>query len=332
MPLRPRRGPPVPASGAAWSRGIIGLLVLLLVCATGILLYLNERDTRQKSVTVGAGPGTRDRVEVNADVQRTDPETRTVTLELTLDARGRYGDGSGGPADDITLITDSPDHEKLEVPAKTAAWRKGVTLPLSEGTASDYPFDRYRTALAVGATVHGRQIPVTLHIRDLDPAFLVGPDSTYYTEQVAAVDSVVQRSRSTFILAWFMIAAMWAVALAVVGACWLVVRQRRGLLWPALGWMAASLFALVGLRNAAPGNPPNGCILDYAAFYWAEALIALSLTRLVLHGVLVEHRIGGPVPLPAAPADPAPRRPRPRPRRVPPGMRPRAHDKRRGRT
>ncbi|RFU86114.1 DUF4436 domain-containing protein [Streptomyces triticagri] len=321
MPLRPGRGSPVPVNRAAWSRGAVGLLLLLAVCAGGIVLYLNERDTRQQPVTVGAGSGVRDRVELSADVQRTDPDSRTVTLDLTLAARGRYGDSNGVPAKDITVATDSPDHEELVIRADTAAWRKSITLPLSEGTASDYPFDRYRTDLAVAAMVGREQVPVTLHLRDLDPAFAVDPDETTYTQQVAAVESSVRRSRSTFILAWFMIVAMWAVALAVVVACWLVVRQRRGLVWGALGWMAASLFALVGLRNAAPGSPPNGCILDYAAFYWAEALIALSLTRLVLHGVLVEHHVGGPVPeAPQGPtSSPAPRRPR----RVPRGMRPR---------
>jgi hypothetical protein len=38
--------------------------------------------------------------------------------------------------------------------------------------------------------------------------------------------------------------------------------------------MAASLFALAAFRNTAPGSPPIGSILDYAAFLWTEAIIA----------------------------------------------------------
>ncbi|MFI6764769.1 DUF4436 family protein [Streptomyces sp. NPDC050355] len=34
--------------------------------------------------------------------------------------------------------------------------------------------------------------------------------------------------------------------------------RRRGLVWAAMGWMAATLFALVGFRDAAPSAQPIG--------------------------------------------------------------------------
>ncbi|MEV1081383.1 DUF4436 family protein [Streptomyces sp. NPDC050211] len=308
----------VPLRQPPWRHGLLALVVLLAVCGAGIGLYVNERVARQKTLTVGAKQAPRDRVDVEAAVSRTNPEQHTTTLQLTATAHGKYSDGSGLPVKDITLITTAPDDNTLLFKADSTAWLKEISLPLTEGTLSDYPFDRYAASLAVGAMVGHEPVPVTLRFRDQDPAFVVTPHQTGYEEEVAIVVADVKRSRSTFILAWFMIVAMWAVALAVLVACWLVVRQGRGLLWGALGWMAGSLFALVGLRNAAPGNPPNGSLLDYTAFYWAEALIALSLTRLVLHGVLVEHRTGGPVPEPPHPATlRSPRfRHRPGPRRV----------------
>ncbi|MFD0574689.1 DUF4436 family protein [Kitasatospora gansuensis] len=54
--------------------------------------------------------------------------------------------------------------------------------------------------------------------------------------------------------------------------------------------MAATLFALVGLRNAAPGSPPIGSVIDYVAFFWAEGIIAASLACTVAFGLRVEHR------------------------------------------
>jgi Domain of unknown function (DUF4436) len=280
----------------SWRHGLLVLLALLAVCGAGIGLYFDERGARQKTVTVGKKPAPRDRLDVEAAVRRTDPEQHTATLQLTATPHGRFGDGDGTPAKDVTLITNAPDGNELSFKANSTAWLKEVSVPLTEGTSSDYPFDRYASTLIVGAYSGHEQVPVTLRFRDQDPSFAITPHTTDYEDGIAGITTDVKRSRSTFILAWFMIVAMWAVALAVVIACWLVVRQGRGLVWGALGWMAGSLFALVGLRNAAPGNPPNGSLFDYTAFYWAEALIALSLTRLVLHGVLVEHRAGGPVP------------------------------------
>lgn len=279
-----------------WRHGLLALVLLLAVCGAGIGLYLNERAARQKTVTVGAKSVPRDRLDVEADVRQTDAEQRTAKVQLTATPRGKYGDGNGSPVQDITLITNAPDGNSLPFNAYSTAWLKEISVPLADGTASDYPFDRYDATFVVGAIAGHRQVPVTLHFRDEDPYFAITAQTTDYEGGVAAVTADVKRSRSTFILAWFMIVAMWTVALAVVVACWLVVRQGRGLVWGALGWMAGSLFALVGLRNAASGNPPNGSLLDYGAFYWAEALIALSLTWLVVHGVLVEHRTGGPVP------------------------------------
>lgn len=53
------------------------------------------------------------------------------------------------------------------------------------------------------------------------------------------------------------------------------------------------LVALAAFRNTAPGSPPIGSILDYAAFLWAEAIIAVCVIVTVLSGNRVE---GSPRP------------------------------------
>ena len=88
--------------------------------------------------------------------------------------------------------------------------------------------------------------------------------------------------------AWFMIIAMWALALSVLGGARILAARRQGMVWPALGWMAATLFALIGMRNAAPGSPPIGSLIDYAAFFWAEAIIAGSVVYVATSGIRAE--------------------------------------------
>lgn len=99
----------------------------------------------------------------------------------------------------------------------------------------------------------------------------------------------ISRSRGTLILAWFMMIAMWALALAVLGSARVITRRREGMVWPAMGWMAATLFALIGMRNAAPGAPPIGSLIDYASFFWAEAIVAASLAVTAWSGIRSEH-------------------------------------------
>src|SRR5205814_922843 len=47
------------------------------------------------------------------------------------------------------------------------------------------------------------------------------------------------------------------------------------------GFLAVLLFAFPTVRNSLPGIPPVGVLLDYAAFFWAEALVALALIVLI---------------------------------------------------
>jgi hypothetical protein len=48
--------------------------------------------------------------------------------------------------------------------------------------------------------------------------------------------------------------------------------------------MAALLFAMVPLRNAIPGDPPIGSVIDFMAFFIAEAIISISLITSVVVG------------------------------------------------
>lgn len=93
------------------------------------------------------------------------------------------------------------------------------------------------------------------------------------------------------VFAVFMMIAMWALAVSVLIGGWFLVTRRKGLTWPALGWMAATLFALATFRNTAPGTPPIGCLLDYhLAFLWAATAIAFCLVTVVVMGIRAEPR------------------------------------------
>jgi hypothetical protein len=68
--------------------------------------------------------------------------------------------------------------------------------------------------------------------------------------------------------------------------------------------MAAMLFALVPLRNAVPGSPPIGSVIDFASFFIAAIIIAISLITSVLFGYrvqLINERVE-----PDEPEEPAP--------------------------
>lgn len=162
-----------------------------------------------------------------------------------------------------------------------------MPVTLTGGPITDYPFDAYETDMEFGAVQGGESVPVRMTLTDRDALFSLAVD-TSEIKGAAVFSAEVARSRSVLVFSVFMMPAMWALAVAVLMGGRHLVRRRMGLTWPALGWMAATLFALAAFRNTAPGAPPIGSLLDYLAFFWAETLIAFCVIVVVVRAVRAE--------------------------------------------
>ncbi|MFI6158118.1 DUF4436 family protein [Kitasatospora sp. NPDC051170] len=290
-------GPVRPRGRLRGNRFAVALLILAVLCSAGIALYLNERDTRQQTREL-ALPTAGDWIELDLTAQEIDPGTGELGLYVAALPHGSLASAADPAAFSrpVAVAVHAEARTDLRAAAGESVTSQSVKANLYEGTQSDYPFDRYHFELAFSATDgsatdgSGAAVPVGLVFADADPFFVVRPTSTPTAAGATLLDGRVSRARSTFILAWFMIAAMWALALAVLAGAEVLYRAGQGLVWPSLGWMAATLFALIGMRNAAPGSPPVGSLMDYVAFFWAEGIIAASLAFTVVSGTRVEHR------------------------------------------
>ena len=161
---------------------------------------------------------------------------------------------------------------------------KDVRVAITGGSISDYPFDTYDTDIEFWAVQGGEPVPVRMLFSNADTLFSVSVTPPVSGRE-AAVALKLSRSGSLLTFAVFMMVAMWALASSVLLGAWYLTTRRQGLVWPALAWMAATLFALAGFRNTAPGTPPIGCVMDWFAFFWAEAVIALCLIVVVTFGI-----------------------------------------------
>ncbi|MFI6158120.1 DUF4436 family protein [Kitasatospora sp. NPDC051170] len=290
-PAAETAAPPAPRRRRHW-RFTALLAVVVTLCGAGIGLYLNERNTREQTRELSI-PSAPDWIELDVNAQDVDPTGQQLTLYITPVPHGRFA-----AAPDSTAFARPVEITLAGLPKATiraaegeSAAAQAVQIGMSEGTKTDYPFDRYRAEAGFRASSGGEAVPVGLVLTDTDPFFVLRPQARAAATGSVVLDARIIRSRSTFILSWFMIAAMWAIALAVLGAAEVLFRKREGLVWPSLGWMAASLFALIGMRNAAPGTPPIGSLIDYLAFFWAEGIIAASLACTAWSGIRTEHRL-----------------------------------------
>ncbi|GAU65833.1 putative membrane protein CrgA [Streptomyces sp. NBRC 110611] len=274
---------------------VLGRLVALLVVggmlAGGVLLDIYGRGETEKSSTVG---DTRlpDRVDLDVSLRRVDPSSGELTLTVLPAPVGAPAEDEGEltPKDDLDIYTSSRHTGVLHYQAGAPISLREISFDLTGGTVTDYPLDHYSPYIEFSAETGGHQVPVTMEFTNHDQDFRSTLRPAKIQSGITGALVRLSRSPGTLILAALMMASAWGLALAVLGAATLVVGQRRGLVWGALGWMAATLFALVGFRNTAPGAPPIGVFMDYAAFFWSELIIAVSVVYVAWCGVRVERR------------------------------------------
>ncbi|MFJ8050449.1 DUF4436 family protein [Streptomyces luteogriseus] len=275
---RPRR------SGPSILRVLLPLAVLILV-AVSVGSWLQYTERQAKDTVHTAGSRAADRVDVEATVQSVDAAARELVLRVRVSPRGRLGEEGGtAPVSDLSLQTSVATLGDLAFEAHERLTPEDVRVAMTGGSISDYPFDTYDTDVEFWAVLGGKPVPVRMLFSNADTLFSVSvtpPPSG----QEAVVALKLSRSGSLLVFAVFMMVAMWALASSVLLGAWYLTTRRQGLVWPALAWMAATLFALAAFRNTAPGTPPIGCVMDWFAFFWAETVIALCLIVVVTFGI-----------------------------------------------
>ncbi|MFB0627094.1 DUF4436 family protein [Streptomyces sp. AB3(2024)] len=291
--MAPPPDPPHPRrSRASILPVLLPIAVLIVVAvAVGSWLQFSERQAVDTVHTIGSGAT--DRVDVEATVQRVDATARELVLRVRVSPRGALGEEEGSaPVADLNLQTSAATLGDLAFRAHERLTTRDVQVAITGGSISDYPFDTYDTDVEFWAQLGGRQVPVRMLFSNNDTLFSASATPTL-SRQEAAMGLVLTRSGSLLVFAVFMMGVMWALAASVLIGAWYLTTRGEGLVWPALAWMAATLFALAAFRNTAPGTPPIGCVVDWFAFLWAETVIALSLIAVVITGVRTALRQDG---------------------------------------
>lgn len=264
----------------------VGGVVAGVVAVAGLGLWLHSADRTAGDTWHSVGTEVPDRIDVLASVQRVDAVAREAQLRVLVVPRGKLGEDDGtAPAAQLRLLNSSSLRGDQVFPAHQRISSVDIPIALSGGAITDYPFDGYDAKIQFAAVQNGEQVPVLLTLDKVDSLFSV---SVRDYDLSGGLDVRFGRSASTLVFATFMMVTMWALALAVLLGARHLIANRRGLVWPAFGFMAATLFALAGFRNAAPGSPPIGSLLDYTAFLWAELIIALSVVVAVVAGFAAE--------------------------------------------
>jgi hypothetical protein len=160
-----------------------------------------------------------------------------------------------------------------------------TAVPL-DGDTSTYPFHHLKVEIAAlastaGGVRSGKTVPLQLHVTSNLAGYRVSTQSPMRQGQLVDVVLHVDPSWAAVLFAVFIMAVMWALALGALAVAVSLLLRRRRFEGAFAGFLAVLLFAFPTVRNSLPGIPPVGVLFDYAAFFWAEALVALALILLI---------------------------------------------------
>jgi hypothetical protein len=285
-------------------RGLIGAIAVALVVVAGVWVALEsfESERREPNTVYGAEfcevsgdvRGCIEGVEgsmIYADVLAVRPEDHLMVVRLNVLLPAEYfaDVGLGSPLvlnvagrDVETFAVGSQQIHTLEVELDFAKLPRDccadVIDPNTANRVTSYPFDRYDAEWSVSLrsvsdTSRPEMIPVRVSLKHAVHGYRI--DAREEIPELYVLR--VERSGSTVAFVVFLMVLMWGLTIGIVAMAFILTVAGRDIGPGLLGFLAAMLFAFPGIRTALPGAPPLGSLFDYAAFFWCEGIIGVTL-------------------------------------------------------
>lgn len=265
-------------------RIVVGVVILVIGIAVSVGGYLASSANTYQVQDYGDFDNP-NRIEITAWITKIDTAAQVYSMTIT-DIRpfGSQADESGNFARDATLFTNGIGNWRAQIKAGDSAPDVEQRMAMT-GLVTNYPFDHYRAAMEIHVVdADDNELPTAITVVNTDSFFQIGTTKATSPSGGTLIRLDVHRSTPTLVFAVFIMVLMLGLSAAAAVAAYYVLHWKRGLIFPACSMIAAILFALIPLRNAVPGGPPIGSIIDFGSFFIAEAIISISLIAGVLLG------------------------------------------------
>ena len=275
---------PWPARRTRRARLVLVAMVVSFPVVATAATWWGVSAQEQREVVSFRGSEADELLEIDATALAMLPTLGELTLRMVFRPKGYLVKGDR-LTQDVTLLVNDQSGRNLRTFERGSVMDPiTVVVPVS-GSSARYPFDSYRGVLRLAASVGDASTsePLALDVAltaALEEFSLVA--STEATTNSVRVDLDLERRRASMVWVAFFMFICWAIALSCAGVVWwLVVTNSEAPLW-AYSLFAAVLFALPGLRLSLPGAPRYGVLVDWAAFYWSVAIVAIGLVVVLL--------------------------------------------------
>jgi Domain of unknown function (DUF4436) len=284
-----RRRRIITAISAALVVAVFGTIYAVVV--TGFL----QRQSHTGSFSTGEFPKN-DGVQIIWNIVSVDPSQHQMTVQLSFQPFGMYADSQGRLTMALSLAVGSlagvassagggvdrmfaANQDMSPTEATLALNGEPDNYPL-EHLTSEYTGSFTTAAHQEVPTITTMNLAVSGFTVDATKSTLVG-SALHEVPSNSTQDHVflhIQPAFATVFFSLFIMALMWALALAAVAMAVILIHRDHAIGAVVLGFLAALLFAFPQIRvTALPGSPPIGSLIDYLSFFWAEAIVAMVL-------------------------------------------------------
>lgn len=221
-------------------------------------------------------------VHVMIVIESIDPSRGTVRLSMNAQGAGDELGPNGA-----TLVTDIAGLAPIVLPRDAFAAPVTAETSVDSGDVSEYPFDRYPLTIVLGAfrneaaptapsSIGDVPVPLTIEVLSTVNGFDAGAGAVTVEDGVTTLELSFERKDGTMLWAVAMMLIYWLLATSAVAVAVAILAGVRPFETRHLAWLTAIIFAFAAFRNTAPGSPPIGVFLDFAAFFWAVGLVVIA--------------------------------------------------------
>ena len=292
------------------------ILITILILAIYIAVVLRGlTESTRRSLLLRDETEAADRVSISILTTNANPATHELTAQVSFRLSGNIAKDEVTPAVDLhLLINNFRGEQEFDFPKDKRMNRIEVVFPLN-GDLNKYPLDRYDTTVRLLITTPARNVRpetpnipanITQHTHPTDelavsPTALLqnapvalsisltasvpgirfkGNVSRGSSQEPTGIELHLTRANNVIAVSLIVVLMMTALSLSLLAMAIRATTAEKTDLLP-LSVSISLIFGLPALRNIQPGVPPVGVIVDYAAFIWAELIVAVSAVVIV---------------------------------------------------
>ena len=216
------------------------------------------------------------------------PSAGEVRMRIVIDPSDELSDEGGRLEQPITVVINNVSGATERVyEAGDSPNPFEISLPISEGTTTRYPFDQYRGSLLIVVrepSTSSTDSPdlhlVSIEARSVIEDFVLNATvagETTGPQEVTVLDWSASRPVTTTVYAVWLMILMWGLAVIGLLILWAIVIWMVDMPVWSVAYFVGVLFALPPLRDSLPGRPAPGTLFDYVSFYWAVTISGVNL-------------------------------------------------------